>query len=199
MASKIQICNRALSKLGADRITSLDDDTKAARAMKSAFDFVRDAELRAHVWNFSVTRIELAALSTEPVWGFSYEYAMPDGFLKLLEIRGLYGNANTLDYRTTPAPLWQMEGGVLRTDIEAPIYIRYVAQITDTGLYDSLFSEALACRLAAETAEEITESSTKVGNAWKLYERAVREALKADAIEQPTEWMNDDSWVLGRL
>lgn len=199
MASKIQICNRALSKLGADRITSLDDDNKSARAMKSAFDFVRDAELRAHTWNFSVARAELAALSTAPVWGFSYEYAVPEDFIKLLEIRDLYSNANTLDYRTAPAPLWQMEGGLLKTDAEAPIYIRYVYRVTDTAAYDTLFVEALACRLAAETAEEITESSGKVQTAWKLYERAVLEALKADAIEQPTDWMNDDSWVLGRL
>ena len=165
MASKIQICNRALSKLGADRITSLDDDNKSARAMKSAFDFVRDAELRAHVWNFSVARAELAALATTPVWGFQYEYALPEDFIKLLEIRDLYSNANTLDYRTTPAPLWQMEGGLLKTDAESPLYIRYVYRVTDTALYDALFAEALACRLAAETAEEITESSGKARRA----------------------------------
>lgn len=198
MASKITICNRALSKLGADRITSLDDDNKAARAMKSAFDFVRDAELRAHVWNFSVKRAELAALATVPVWGYSYEYALPTDFLMLLEIRDLYPASNAQDYRTVPAPLWQMEGGTLKTDAEAPLYIRYVAQITDTVLYDASFSEALACRLAAECAEEITESSGKVQTAWKLYERAVLEALRADAIEQPNEWMLDDSWVTVR-
>lgn len=100
MASKITICNRALSKLGADRITSLDDDNKAARAMKSAFDFVRDAELRAHVWNFSVKRAELAALASVPVWGYSYEYALPTDFLKLLK------SATCIPHRTrrTTAP-----------------------------------------------------------------------------------------------
>lgn len=199
MASKITICNRALSKLGADRITSLDDDNKAARAMKSAFDFVRDAEFRAHVWNFTVKRAELAASATAPTWGYSYQYAMPSDFLRLLEIRDLYSNSNTQDYRTNPTPLWQMEGGNLVTDAEAPVFIRYVARVTDTETYDALFSEALACRLAAETAEEITESSTKVGNAWKLYERAVKEALRSDAIEQPTEYLMDDAWVVGRL
>lgn len=198
MASKITICNRALSKLGADRITSLEDDNKASRAMKSAFDFVLDAELRAHVWNFSVKRAELAALSTAPTWGFSYQYATPTDFLKLLEIRDLYSASNSLDYRTVPAPLWQMEGGNLATDAEAPLYIRYVARVTDTGLYDASFSEALACRLAAECAEEITESSTKVQTAWKLYERAVLEALRSDAIEQPNEWLLDDSWLTVR-
>lgn len=199
MASKIQICNRALSKLGADRITSLDDDNKSARAMKSAFDFVRDAEFRARVWNFTVKRTSLAAFSTSPDWGFDYQYATPDDFLKLLEIRGLYPNANLQDYRTAPNQLWQMENGMILTDAEAPIYIRYVAKITDTAVWDASFSETFACRLAAETAEEITESSTKVGNAWKLYERAVRESLRADAIEMPPEWMMDDSWIAGRL
>lgn len=199
MASKIQICNRALSKLGADRITSLDDDNKAARAMKSAFDFVRDSELRAHNWNFSIRRAELAALSTAPVWGFAYQYALPIDFLKLVEIRDLYPNANVQDYRTVPAPLWQVEGGVLMSDAEAPLYIRYVAQISDTAVYDASFAEALACRLAAECAEEITESSGKVQMAWKLYQMSVLDALRADSIEQPGEWMTDGEWVLGRL
>jgi hypothetical protein len=198
MASKILICNRALSKLGADRITSLDDDNKAARAMKSAFDFVRDAELRAHVWNFSVKRAELAAISETPVWGFSYQYALPADFLKLLEIRDLYASSNAQDYRTVPAPLWQMEGGNLMTDAEAPIYIRYVSRVADPNLFDASFAESLACRLAAETAEEITESSGKVELAWKLYDRALKEALRADAIEQPTEWLTDDAWIMVR-
>lgn len=199
MASKIQICNRALSKLGAERITSLDDDVKAARAMKSAYDFVLEAELRAHNWNFSIRRAELAALSSAPVWGFSYQYALPVDFLKLIEIRDLYPNANVQDYRTAPAPLWQVEGGVLMSDAEAPLYIRYVARVSDTNSYDASFSEAMACRLAAECAEEITEASGKVQTAWKLYERAIMDALRADAIEQPSEWMMDDSWIVGRI
>jgi hypothetical protein len=199
MASKIQICNRALSKLGAERITSLDDDVKSARAMKSAYDFVLAAELRAHNWNFSIRRAELAALSSATVWGFSYQYALPVDFLKLIEIRDLYSSSNVQDYRTTPAPLWQVEGGVLMSDAEAPLYIRYVSQVSDPNLYDAAFSEAFACRLAAETAEEITESSGKVQTAWKLYERSVMEALRSDAIEQPAEWMLDGEWVTGRL
>lgn len=199
MASKIQICNRALSKLGAERITSLDDDLKSARAMKSAYDSVLSAELRAHNWNFSIRRAELAALSTAPVWGYSFQFALPNDFLKLIEIKDQYPNANVQDYRTAPAPLWQVEGGVLLSDADAPLYIRYVAQVTDTNLYDAAFAEAFACRLAAETAEEITESSGKVQMAWKLYERSVMDALRADAIEQPGEWMLDDSWVTGRI
>ena len=49
MASVIQVANRALTKLGSARITSIDDDVKAAREVKSCFEDLRDDELRAAV------------------------------------------------------------------------------------------------------------------------------------------------------
>lgn len=199
MASKIEICNRALSKLGADRIVSLDDDVKASRAMKSAWNIVLDSELRDHTWNFSVKRTSLPALSESQTWGYSYKYALPSDFLKLLEIRDLYPNANVQDYRTTVSPLWQVEGGVIMTDVEAPLYIRYVGRVEDTSLFDASFIEAMACRLAAETAVELTDNGSRREFAWKEYERAVRMALRSDAIEQPNDWPMDDSWVTGRI
>lgn len=198
MASKIAISNRALSKLGADRIISLDDDVKASRAIKNAWDVVRDAELRAHNWHFSIERAEVAALADEPVWGYAYKYALPSDCLKLLEIYGAIVHANLHDYRTVDSLPYRLEGGNILTNLEAPLQIRYIKRVTDTELFDVSFVEALACRLAAEVAEELTESGSKVEMAWKLYERAIIEAIRANALEAPNEWPLDDSWVAGR-
>ena len=57
MASEVDICNRALSKLGAARITSLTEDSVNARACNAMYESVRDAELRAHPWNFAMKRV----------------------------------------------------------------------------------------------------------------------------------------------
>ena len=47
MTSVVGICNLALTKLGAARITSLTDDTKQARALNAIYEATRDAELAA--------------------------------------------------------------------------------------------------------------------------------------------------------
>lgn len=60
MASDVEICNRALQLLGAGRITSLAEDSPAAKEMARAYDPVRLRELRAHPWNFSIKREQLA-------------------------------------------------------------------------------------------------------------------------------------------
>jgi hypothetical protein len=70
MTSQVDIANRALTKLGAARIISFGDDNKQARAVSSMFDIVRDAELRSHIWSFSVKRASLPALLSTPDWGF---------------------------------------------------------------------------------------------------------------------------------
>ena len=55
MASKVEIANRALQKLGAKRIASLSEDSRNARAINAAYDTLREAELRAHTWSLIYT------------------------------------------------------------------------------------------------------------------------------------------------
>ena len=49
MPSATDICNRALSRVGEARITSLTDDSKQARACNSAYAHIRDEVLRAEL------------------------------------------------------------------------------------------------------------------------------------------------------
>ena len=48
MTSNVDICNSALNMVGASIITSLTEDSKAARVCNQRFTFVRDAVMRAH-------------------------------------------------------------------------------------------------------------------------------------------------------
>ena len=64
MPSATDICNRALSRVGEARITSLTDDSKQARACSSAYAHIRDEVFRAHPWNSVITRAKLAKLFT---------------------------------------------------------------------------------------------------------------------------------------
>ena len=60
MASVIDICNKALDKLGQNPIISLTDGNKAANLCTRNWPLVRDQVLREHPWNFAMKRAILA-------------------------------------------------------------------------------------------------------------------------------------------
>jgi len=199
VASQVEIANRALTKVGEARILSLSDDVEAARTVDSLWDVVRDAELRIRVWRFAISRSSLAALVSTPSWGFDYEYQLPSDCLRVLQVGEYYPGVSLSDYRNADESEWKVEGRKILTNEGAPLKIRYVAQITDTGQWDAAFTEAFACRLAAEVCERLTQSNTKRQIAWDEYKQAINMAVRANAIESAPEPIPDDAWVMARL
>ena len=124
MASIVDICNGALNQLGATTILSLTEDSKNARLCNSRYTQVRDALFRSHPWNCLQKRIELAADSVAPAWGFSYQYTLPADCLRLLVI---------LDYDSN----YKVEGRKVLSNTSS-MKILYVARVTDPNEYDEL-------------------------------------------------------------
>lgn len=190
MASEVEIANRALQRLGEGRITALTEASVSARAITTAFATVRDAELRAHPWNFSVKRAQLAASGTAPAFGPANAFALPSDFLRLLP-QDVGRQANDSD--------WVIEGQSILTDDSTPLEIRYVRRVTDPNQMDPLFREALALRLAKELCEQITQSNTKIQLINSDYQAIIAKARNADAMEVPAEEPPEDTWVTVRL
>ncbi len=199
MAGQVEIVNRALTKIGEQRILSLSDDVEAARSADSLWDIVRDAELRIRRWKFSITRASLAALVSTPDWGFDYQYQLPSDCLRVVQVGEYYPGVSLTDYRSADETEWRVEGRKILTNEAAPLKIRYIARIEDTGEWDAAFVEAFACRLAAELAERLTQSNTRRQLAWDEYKLAVGMAVRADAIEAAPEPLPDSEWVLSRI
>jgi len=199
MATDIEICNLALQKIGEDNyITTLADATKAARELNLAYGLQRDAELRAHLWKFSLFRAELTAESGAPDPSpYAYEYELPDDFLRLIELQDY-----RLPYPTQPEQYqFRMgdDGTVIETDIESPLRIRYVALVTETARYDPMFVQVLACSIAVQVCEAITQSTAKRDRAEREYRYWLERAEQVDAIEKPPQPMFDGSWLMERF
>ncbi|PVX84349.1 hypothetical protein [Paraburkholderia unamae] len=193
MASQVGIANRALTKLGSARITSLDEDSKAAAALNSCYDYVLDACLRAHRWHFAKARAQLAELAAPPLFGFQHQYRLPSDYLALIQI------GQFLVYpRGDTRGLYSIEGGNILTDIDAPLAIRYTRRITDPNAYDALFVESFACRLALECCEALTQSQTKMQSIATQLSQALSDANRANAIERPSQPIGDDTWLESR-
>lgn len=185
MASKTQIANRALSKLGHPRVSNVDTtDTLSARTISEMWDSVRDAVLQAYPWNFAIKRASVPAESTAPVYGWDKQFLLPVDFLQLLDIQ------DSPDYR--------VEGGKILTNALSPLKFRYIARIEDTAQFTPLFNEAFSARLAYEGAEKITQSNTKKDFLFNEYRLLLAQAQQSDAIEDPVIDPEDDDWVRAR-
>ena len=194
--SDVQIANRALQKLGAKRIESLTQDHPNARSLNACYELVRDAELRRYDWGFAISRASIAADSSDTLWGGWNRFTVPNDFLRLL-----------LDDESTSVVDWRLEGRLspdatptlcIVTQDASPLEIRYVARVADPTIYDPLFIEALACKLAMETCQEITGSTSKMESLKDDYKFAVNEAKRLGSIERAEQDPPDDEWVEAR-
>ena len=194
MTSEVGICNQALIKVGAARITALTDDTKQARLLNSIYETKRDAELSANPWTFATKRAQIPASAVAPAFGWAYAYPLPSDFLTLVEV-----GENYSFYDSDAGALFSIEidsngSPAILTDQTSPLDVRYIYRVTNTGLFPALFVEALACRLAAEACEELTQSSSKREAAWAERKQAIREARRVNAIQQPPRKLPPGSW-----
>lgn len=199
MASVIQVANRALTKLGAARIISLEDDNKQARAIANCFEDLRDDELRAHRWQFAMKRTELAALADAPAFGYQYQYGLPPDYLRMDMVDDRFPAAVMDNYIDAEYFDWTIEGNLVLTDIGAPLKLRYIARVEEPNSWDSNFREALASRIAMEICEDLTQSDTKKQAAANDYKRAIQQAVRIGAIEKPSVMPPDNQWIISRI
>ena len=169
MASTVDICNGALNQLGATTILSLTEDSKNARLCNSRFTQVRDAVFRSHPWNCLQKRVELAADTTAPAWGFSYAYTLPADCLRLLRI---------LDYDSN----YKVEGRKILSNTST-MKILYIGRITDPNEYDELLRETLSASLAADIAFAVTSNNTTATNMYNLFQDKLKDARFVDSTE----------------
>ena len=169
MASTVDICNGALNQLGATTILSLTEDSKNARLWNSRYTQVRDGLFRTHPWNCLQKRVELAADTTAPAWGFSYAYTLPADCLRLLKI---------LDYDSN----YKVEGRKILSNASS-MKILYIGRITDPNEYDELLRETLSASLAADIAFAVTSNNTTATNMYNLFQDKLKDARFVDSTE----------------
>jgi hypothetical protein len=81
------------------------------------------------------------------------------------------------------------------------VQIKYVYDVTDVSLFDSLFRRALVRRLAADLAYPLTKKRSKEEEMILLYERAISKAKAKDIKETHNRARTPeaaDSWIQAR-
>jgi hypothetical protein len=168
MATNVAIANNALLELGADRITSLDQDTEPARIVKHVFDQERDGLLEEHPWNFALARTELGLLDESPEYGFRNAFSLPADCLRLLDLED-------------EAAAYRVEAGRVLCDLDR-VKARYIRKVTSPRDMPSTFRAALAARIAAKIVTKLTASGAAGKERMELlYRQRLKIAKSADA------------------
>lgn len=171
MASTVQICNLALSRLGANTITSLTDGTTEAKLCNTFFSVLADEVMVEGSWSTTIKRASLARTTNTPAFGYTYEYQLPvdPKALKILNIDEIQPGSTE----------YKIEGDKLLTD-SSSIKIRYIAKLEDTEDWGPLLTRAFTARLASELAYALTGDNSKADIEFRRYQLFVQEGLALD-------------------
>ena len=186
MASPVDICNSALTKLGVEHIVSLDEDSKAARLCKEQYPKIRDKVIGSHFWNFAMKRETLADLGITPAFGFTYTYALPADYIRVLHTKN-------------KSIRFKIEQNKRLLSNLTPMSILYIAKITDVSMYSPIFSEALAYKLAVDIGYALTQNRSLIADINALAKIEMSDARSFDGQEGTPDELMADVWLNDRI
>lgn len=186
--SQIDLCSRALLKVGAHTIASFDEGTAEAEVAASLYPTVRDSVLSAHPWNFATAQMTLPKLSVPPIADFANAFQLPSDCIRVLSA-GTGGRGQGAVYKI-------VQRRVL-TDVDE-VVLTYVSRPDELD-YPPFFDMALIAQLAAEFCIPLTDSTSRWEMLQKLAEAELRRARLIDAQEDTPPAIEDFSLLEGRI
>lgn len=195
--TRIEICNLALGRIGRKAaITSLSENSAEARACARVWDVTRQALLREFTWGFS-RKVELLALSTETVPGWSFLYAYPSD---CLQAQRVYNEAGA-KYKGEQEK-WDVitvgNNTYIACDVETAC-LEYTCDKPDSNDWTAQFIDCLAWKLAFELAMPLAGDANLRNSCWQLYTNAGNLAKTTNAAEKNVEAFRDRRYINARM
>lgn len=202
MASPVQVCNRALSRIGIDQlIEDLNDPNSRAQACLQHYDDCRIELLQDFPWGFAQKVVQLAEVADVTVPGWRYVYRYPVDCLRAQQVtdesggRGATGNIfrdiwsydlpgeflQRVPYAVMADPV-TVGARVIVTDLELA-YLWYTADVTDINQFPPLARSALSWKIAGEIALGLRADTRLQQNAIQQYAWVVSQAQVGSQLE----------------
>ena len=210
MVSKVEICNIALQNLGANKITSITDNTVEAIECNLRYDTARRALLAMHPWNFAIKRASLNADVTAPAFNYGYAFTLPSDFLALVmtkqeeQYQGAQPRAmNTTQYVEDVVSYlsidkYRIEGDKL-VSYNSEVGIIYVADIEDEQSFSPSFVDLLGRYLAALIAYKITGNMQERNTQMELFKFELEEYRGLDSQQGVFDKLEVSQFLSSRL
>lgn len=176
MTTPITVINLGLSKIAGSRVSTISPPkTALERYMAANYPAWRDAELARRRWVFAMEWRTLTLQETLTSAAKPYKYGIPNDALRAIRNRDAE---------------WEQRRRFIYS-AQATLTVPFIIQVPENE-FDPLFVEVLACKIAHESAEYVTQSNTKKDKAEKQYDLAVLEAGRNNAFTRGSDDETDE-------
>lgn len=209
MASVVDICNMALSRIGnSQRIDSLSERSIQAEQCSLFFEQTRDTVLRDFNWPFATKFVQLAQVSVNPNPAGELSYGYPVDCLLARKIVNAIFPVNYYPYDcgyydlpqipAIPFRIIQGDSTRLISTSVTPATLEYTARITDAGQFDPLFVSALAWKLGVELCLPLAKEQSIAQSCEQQYQIILASARAQALNEGAPNRMPESSFITGR-
>ena len=193
MPSTTEVVNAALKLLGGAVIGSLDDGSTNAGYASAFYDILLDDMLREHEWDFATKRRKLSQLAAAPVYEFDHAYAIPDDWIRTIQISDNDAGVGSVIYKQET-----LNGQRVILASREDLWMRYVYRAIDPGLWSVDFTQAMVFALARDLAIPVASSTSQLQLRGSQAARALAKARSTDAAGSSPPIRNPGSWVRSR-
>lgn len=196
MATKLGIFQGALDDLGEVSTDDTGEKIEAVQTLARRYDRVVADCLSAGSWNFAMETIQADAdTGITPSFGYSEVFAKPSDWVRTIAVSGDQYFTFPLTQYFDDANFWSADN--------TPIYVRYVSNDTGLGLeltrWPAAFTRFVELELAERSCATITDSESKREEIAKRRDKARRNALAQDALNEPQpRFPPPGSWTQSR-
>ena len=175
--TKFDICSQALTKVGADTITSFSDGTHESNVCSVMYDTIKKSLLYYTFWNFAIDKQQLNKLSETPTdKKFISAHSLPGDVIRIKAV---------IDQNGLPNYTYRKEGQKIFSSLDTVI-LEYVQNMDETNM-PSFFVEALVAKIATEINEAITGNGALTNRLANDFQQKLRASRIADGQENPPQ------------
>lgn len=179
--SSIDLCSKALNKIGADVIASFDEGSAEAEICYSLYSVLKRKLLSIYPWKFATKIAKLNRVDDNSFDG-SFVYALPSDFLRALKI------ASGCPYHIIENRLYCADDDVV---------LEYIFDVEEE-YFSSVFVSAFIDLLAAELSLSLLNDTSKYSLFYRLFSSDVKEAKSIDSIQETPKSIKNFSLIDAR-
>jgi hypothetical protein len=199
-ATKLDIYNGALRRIGSRKLASLAENRKPRRVLDDIWgnsDNVVLRALRKGDWNFATRTMAMEYLTdVAPAFGFQRAFEKPADFVSLSRFAADENFRLPLTHSE-----FNDEAGYWFSDADT-IYIAYISSDGSYGFDDTLWPEDfkvyLECLMAFDACEQITNSKSKKAMLKTEMSDALTDSKSTDAMSDGVKFPPAGSWIQSR-
>ena len=200
VASKVSICNMALSHIGVSkRIVNIEtEQSTEASTCRIFYNTALEESLREFPWSFATSFVALALVEEDPTDEWAYSYRVPSDCVTIRRV--LSGVRNDTRESKVPYKVARDESGLLLYTDQENAEIEYTLFETDSTRYPADFVMAFSLKLAGYIAPALTRGDpTNVAvTAERRYIGVIKKAQATSVNEEQMDVPVDSEFVRAR-